>query len=502
MKKILFQIVFFLAIGPCSILFSQSIDWKPIVSINSDYDEFSPSISPDGQSLIFSSARPGGLGDNDIWISRKTENEWSKPENLRTMNSRWHDHEPCFSHDGNYILFSSDRDGSYGTGDIYISYRKGENWSAPQNMGPSINTKNSEKMPSLSMNNSELYFTRIPVNYSKGIVEVEKRQLYMSKRTGNSWSTPKMLEQPVNQYKLESASRILADGLTLLFCSAREGGKGNYDLWKAERENPTSPWSKVTNLSDINTEFSEVYFGTDLSGKTLFLASNRNPRGNFDIYTATLEEEMIDPTVTLQGIVSDSDNGKPLESEIIVELFEGKKVIPFSITSDKESGKYSITLPKGSRYSITAEKEGYLFFSRELNLNNIEEAQTITEEIQLHPLKAGEKVVFKTIYFVPDSAQLLPESFPALQRLLELMQNNSELRIRIEGHVADVGVSQKEAMKLSLQRAEAVRKYLIRKDIGPERLEIMGLGGTVPIGDNSIEEGRKLNRRTEIEIIK
>ena len=216
----------------------QKEQWIPIKAINTKYQEFSPTISPDGKYMIFNSNRPGGLGGEDLWISYYSNNQWSKPENLTVLNSPYLDQCPFITYDGQAVLFSSDKDGGYGVADIYIAYKRGNTWSTPVNLGPIINGKDfANNMPSLSMDNKELFFTRMPVDYETSTLIKNQIQIYYSRMENYHWTMPIKLPEPVNQLAMDCAPRIMPDNRTLLFSSIRNGGKGGFDIWAVKRKN-------------------------------------------------------------------------------------------------------------------------------------------------------------------------------------------------------------------------------------------------------------------------
>ncbi len=476
-------------------------DWRPIKEINTKYHEFSMTISPDGSFMIFGSTRPGGLGDKDLWISYFNEGKWTEPENLKKLNSSFHDQEPFITYDGNALLFSSDRDGGMGVGDIYISYRQGKKWSKPVNIGPPVNTRDSEKMPSVSMDNKELFFSRIPVDYKTRSLKKDHIQIFTSVYENNHWLVPVKLSKPVNQLTYDFASRIMPDNRTLLFCSARKGGKGGFDIWRVSRDKPEAKWNKLSNLSSVNTEKNEVHFAFTISGDRMYMTSQRVDEKNYDIYEYIVKEQIIDPTITLQGRITNKKNGEPIESSITVEMFSDLDE-KFNIKSSKKTGEYSVTLPKGGDYSITVESPKFMFYSRRLDLTELSNSFIANVNIGLHPLIAGENIIIRTIYFDPDSHKLRKESRIALNRLVKILKQNPAIRLLIKGHVAKVSASKIDPQWLSKQRAKAVKQYLVENDISPSRLQTKGFGSSNPIGDNSTEEGRIKNRRTEFEILK
>jgi len=104
------------------------------------------------------------------------------------------------------------------------------------------------------------------------------------------------------------------------------------------------------------------------------------------------------------------------------------------------------------------------------------------------------------VYFDFGKATLRPESFPELEELVDFMKNRETIRIEIAGHTDNVG-KDTDNLKLSQQRAETIRNYVLKKGIQPARIIAKGYGATLPIADNSTEEGRQKNRRTEVKIL-
>jgi len=154
---------------------SKDSDWGPPVNlgppINTSSNDLTPWIAQDGLELYFSSARPGGYGDHDIWVAtRVTPNdEWGEPVNLGPpVNTDAAEYYPCLSPDG-LLLFFSDwdnpsygfRPGGHGYSDMWMTRRKSiaDPWEEPVNLGPGINTSAFDCQPRLSPDGSVLYFT-------------------------------------------------------------------------------------------------------------------------------------------------------------------------------------------------------------------------------------------------------------------------------------------------------------------------------------------------------
>ena len=196
---------------------------------------------------------------------------------------------------------------------------------------------------------------------------------------------------------------------------------------------------------------------------------------------------------TLTGKVSEFDSGKPLLAQLIFIDTNIPKV-----TTDPSTGIYKVTVPPGT-YSVKIEAADYVPESAPIVLAKDE---TKIQNFTLKPVpKVGEKVVLKGIYFDFNSAVIKPTSYPVLDDAAKVLQAKPKMRVEISGHTDSVG-SDSYNQKLSYQRANAVRDYLIRyHNIDPTRLVAVGYGESQPIADNRTKSGRDMNRRIEFKVL-
>jgi len=170
-------------------------------------------------------------------------------------------------------------------------------------------------------------------------------------------------------------------------------------------------------------------------------------------------------------------------------------------SSEFSEGLFEIEVPRKGETDIIVSAEGYTFQTITLpNEKAIDDLSLQPLELELTRVEKGGKLSIESIYFKIGSANLEPASIPVLQQLYQMMRENPEIRIEIEGHTDSTGTSAFN-MKLSQQRAMAVADWLIRNGISSTRITTHGYGDTRPVADNSTEEGRRKNRRTEILII-
>ena len=209
--------------------------------VNKSASERGPSISADGLSLYYDSPRSGGYGGSwgDIWVTTRAtkDDAWGAPVNLgSTVNSSYQDVGSSISADGLSLFFSSNRPGGYGQTDIWVTTRATTNepWSEPVNLGPTVNSSASEISPRISGDGRTLFFSDYesgpfrPGGYGGSDIWVTMRAT-----VSDPWSKPVNLGPTLNSSALEGHPAISADGSTIFFMSVRPGGLGGHDLWQA-----------------------------------------------------------------------------------------------------------------------------------------------------------------------------------------------------------------------------------------------------------------------------
>lgn len=165
--------------------------------------------------------------------------------------------------------------------------------------------------------------------------------------------------------------------------------------------------------------------------------------------------------------------------------------------SDKD-GKCFFVLLKGNEYIITYKNYGKDVEYSKINIPQIDRLKELKVVVKFQPARA---YTLDNVLFATGNAQLKHSSYKALDELAEAMKAKPTMEIEIAGHTDNVG--EKDAnMKLSQERAESVRNYLISKGIASNRITAKGYGDTQPIADNNTDAGKAQNRRTEVKIIK
>ncbi len=481
--------------------------------VNTERAEYSPVLTADGEQLLF--VRVTEQGGEDFYLSRKVKDEWQEAEPIAELNTRLNEGAPAFSADGKQIIFTicNSRKG-LGSCDLYFSRRTSTGgWTAPQNLGPPVNTAAWESLPSLSADGKRLFFSSSREGGQGG------KDLWVSRRLRNGkWSKPKNLGDVINTAGDEMAPFIHADGKTLYFMSSGHPGMGGFDLFMS-RQREDGSWSEPLNLGyPINDMSSEGALYVAPNGYRAFYASDRDgPLEGIsafviqqnskptDIYAFDLPEAVRAQACTYAKIrIYDRMTNDPLRALVgLRDLKDGGRFIWRQQAS--EDGELLCLLPLGTDYALEIAQSGYLFYSDHFALaeeRSVEEPYLLS--VGLIPVPRDEElaraldqaVVLRNVFFDSGSAELRPESQYELNRLARLLKENYQLKIEIRGHTDEVG-REEDNLELSRQRAEAVRRYLIEKGIAEDRLTARGFGESRPIADNDSPEGRQKNRRTE-----
>jgi outer membrane protein OmpA-like peptidoglycan-associated protein len=337
----------------------------------------------------------------------------------------------------------------------------------------------------------------------EGIETYGDRDIYVSfLRDDGKWSSPLNIGTDVNT-SMEEASPFLApDDKTLYFSSNGYTGYGKHDIYVTRRLDDTwTKWSEPENLGpNINSPDDDSFFNIPATGEYGYFSRNFTDN-NTDIFRFELPKaHRPEPVITIRGKVYDTESRKPIGARIFYEtLPEGKEIgIAYS---DPVTGDYQIILPTGALYGYLAEADGYLSVNANIDLKDTKDYGELRKDLYLSPAVAGTTIIFNNVFFDFDKATLKEESYPELNRTIEFLQENPEVKILVSGHTDKIGTYQYN-LDLSQRRAQAVVNFLTKGGIGRNRMEARGYGETMPLVSNDDEEeGRELNRRVEMKIL-
>lgn len=462
-------------------------------SINTRDLEYFPSLTIDGTKMIFNRRI---ANDEDFYESNLINGKWTNAKPLGgKVNTNLNEGAQNISQDGQLLIFTGcNYPEGEGSCDLYFSVRTNNGWSEAQNLGPVVNTDLWESSPSLSPDKRDLYFASSrPGGFGGKDIWVTHRLL------NGKWSRPENLGEAVNTSGDESCPFMHADNETLYFNSNGHPGYGMTDLFFSKKVNDSS-WTVAENLGyPINTIDDQGSLIVAADGKTAYYASDGgDSKGGLDIYTFQLRDD-IRPLKTLwvKGKVFDKKTLSGLPSA--VELSDVKSGNVISKLQTDEEGNYLVTLPVGKDYAFNVNRKGYLFYSDNFSLLQSNTDSAFVVNIPLQPIEKGAAIILKNIFFETGKFDLKNESKTELDKLVMLMNDNPNVKIQIDGHTDNVG-QEKDNLLLSANRAKSVVGYLLSKAIAPQRLTFKGFGSSKPVAANTTEEGRALNRRTELSV--
>ena len=263
--------------------------------LNTQFNDMYAVLTKSQLTVYFTSDRPGGLGGDDLWVSRRDsiDSEWGTPENLTVLNTASADSLPMLSSSGNIMYFFSDRPGGCGSGDLWQSKRHPgtDTWSIPVNVGCVVNTGAMENAPAFYANDdvgvTTLYFGS---NRPGGVGDFDVYQTTTTDEDlANATWSPGVLVPEISSLGRDTRTWVRSDGREIFITSDRAGGTGGLDIWLATRENTTDPWSTPVNLgAPLNSGAAEGSPTLTWDGNTLYLFSTRaGGMGLRDIWIST-----------------------------------------------------------------------------------------------------------------------------------------------------------------------------------------------------------------------
>ncbi|HOP03586.1 MAG TPA: OmpA family protein [Tenuifilaceae bacterium] len=453
--------------------------------------------------------------------------------NMRAFNSRQTDFCPAFgSGDYSVIYFTSSRDeasGSQkhaGTGekftDIFVTERdrKGT-WSKPRPLDETINTNYDEGAPSLSTDFTKMYFTRCRTSKRNKL----GCEIFISEKREQGWLTPEAIPLSTDSMVIAHPS-ISSDDLTLYFVSNIPGGYGGNDLWKVTRTTSGDVWGEPINLGpQINTKGNEMFPFIHPDG-TLYFSSDGHPgMGGLDIFKASQNEKgdweidnmrypmnspaddfgVIFETEREAGYFSSrrKDVGTrggdnifffylpPVNFNIIGKVKDDKTQKPIVKADVKlvgsdglivnnatdENGAFRFMLNPNTDYVLIASKEGYLNGKARETTRGLNESKDFEKTISL--TSTAKPIELPNIFYDYDRWELRPESMAALDRLIEVLNDNPTIVIELGAHTDSRGTLDYN-YELSQKRAQSVVNYLIERGIPAERLRAKGYAQSQP----------------------
>lgn len=392
--------------------------------------------------------------------------------------------------------------------DLYITHfertGKGGNdftWTPLENMGDKINTNNGwEAQPSLSADGNTLYYT---VNRPTS----RDNDIYVAHRGEDGEWGQAVPFDVINTDGKDKSPFLHQDSETLYFvsqCTKERPGVGGLDIFYIRQQQDGS-WTEPKNIGyPINSPDDELGLFVSIDGEIAYYSSRVG--GNWNIYSFELYEEARPKSVAiLKGELKDED-GNPVKDATIEIAYEGNDAVE-TIKVNGDDGKYAaiVKTEKKQDIMVTVKKEGHAFDSKLIekeeiaSLDRKEDVAIRGNDLNVKELKKGGAYTINDILFATNSYDLNLKSKFILKGFARFLVENPTITVAIQGHTDDIGDDSKN-MKLSSDRANEVKRYLISLGIDKSRLTAEGFGETQPKVENDSEVNRAKNRRTDFVI--
>ena len=477
---------------------------KPVVTrmseaINTvDGSEYVPVISADGKTLLFcGNFRADSVGGEDIYISHWTEEGWSSAAPIRELCTPDKNEAPlALSADGTTMILFQD-------GMLCTSTKTADGWQAPVQMSEKINISKWQADAMLTSDGKAMLFAAKKAGEYEDIPSVNIFVSLLDEH--GEWGEPIDLGPTINTRSTDRSPVLHPDMKTLYFSTDGRPTRGGLDVYKSTRlrEDSWTEWSEPVSLGKaINTTGTDCWYKISTDGKLAYFAKEGRDY-LYDLYTVPIPEDLQPERVaTISGKITDTQ-GRPIVTVLRWENLETHEQVGQSHT-DPADGSFFIVLPEGKNYGYYIDDAQLFPLANNIDLREQTEAVQIENNITVTTIEQMREeqtpMPLNNLFFATNESTLQPASINELERMVRIL-NIHPYHVEIGGHTDNIG-SDTANQHLSEARAQAVKDYLVQNGIDEKRLQVRGYGESQPRAGNDSEEGRKLNRRVEIRFIR
>lgn len=431
------------------------------------------SISPDGKTLFV-------YRNSKIYEVKVDEIKTVEPKKLsKSINFDYYQDHAYLSKDGNVLLFTSEAEEGLGNIDIYKSVKGSDGqWSAPANLGKTINTPYDEDSPYLSDDGQTLYFA------SKGHPGYGSYDIYKSTLENGEWSSPENLGQPINSPAHDIFLINVPNSNSGYFSSSRKGGHGDMDIYK------------INYIKDATKECTD--FNSDLI--TFSTSILEETKGEFKC-VATLNDnfKVFKQEWKLNGkVIEDQDN----EITGIIPVDGTENIISSKILAYCDTCFELAAICKIGNVSI-GKKE--IIPATEDSIKNPYDPNLKYDYLTKNKLKTL-GITFIPVHFNLNKSDLRQDAVDALDKNAEILLQHKDIAILIYGF-ADSRGTETYNLNLSKNRASHVKEYLLKKGVPGKQIKLTSGKGEQFLTNNCTNDStcddvtHEQNRRVEFLII-
>lgn len=536
-------------------------------NIFTQYHDGAVTFSPDYKEMYYSSNNKQGKSKKDmkdlkIYNAIYKNGQWENSDAFQFNSDEYNNCHPTLSFDGNMLIFASDMKGGYGGMDLYYCVKKDNIWSKPVNLGADINTSGNEIFPYFDVE-GDLYYS------SNGLKGMGGLDIFISHKIRDqfTWSTPVNAGYPFNSIKDDLSFSVSRDGREGYFASNREGGMGEDDIyyWTSNNGsifNSIGPLATLlnpvvkdksngipiegANLSTYVAQSKTNDFKTDQNGEIgqqidpnqlSYVDLSKPGYVNRRIYFNTNDGKTAEPDFTLEKIKSIpfSGNVKDMATNQAIEQANIKlkdtATGEESLVNSTENGAFNTQVSAINDSKVSISKENYLpsEFDLKNSASDYSNGKEIIRDIYLTPapdfkrkkalvndlfgsnakmedIEIGRSLQVKDIYYDFNKWNIRTDASNILDKLVELLNQYPTMQIELSSHT-DCRGTDTSNQKLSQERAQSAVDYLVMHGISLSRLRAAGYGESMiknncADGVPCTEEQHQENRRTEVKILK
>lgn len=474
-------------------------------------------LSEDGKTMIY---YVDNRNYGDVYVSKNEDGKWTKRESIgENINTKENNEPSVYITDaGQTLYWVSDKPGGKGMKDIYMSKMQGDgSWGDGTLLGDNINTPYDEDSPFVSEDGKKLYFS------SRGHSSIGGYDIFVcDKLPDGSWSDPTNLGYPINSVGDDIYFVIQRGTEGFFFTSERTGGFGDKDIYYAEPMKPEDMPNttivagtvidrktgipvdaEVRLLDPVTMKVMETTITDPENGDYRFVLPNCGVEYIIDVKVDGQEGTM--PVVrtgkynVISGKVKDAVTELPLDA--VVELLdpESGNVIE-TVTTNPVTGSYVLTAESGKPYIARVRSNEYLNYYEDFQVEPTDEVIAHYDDIGLQKNTEANKLVITWQFFDVDKFIIKRDYYEDLEHVVRVMKKIPNIKLNVIGHT-DWDNTDEYNQVLSENRAKQVADYLVERGVSRDRLNISGMGETMPLYDNKDPKLKKWNRRVELYII-
>ena len=468
-------------------------------AVNSKAPDYGPALGGNDSVFLFSSKRKRrgltGVVDEDLYTSHREGVSWTDAEPLpKPINSPNNEGSACLSKDGRTIFFARCECATCrGNCDLYTATRgKDGKWGVPKSLGGLVNSPAWDSQPTLSQGEDTLYFA------SDRLGGFGLSDIYFTHKLKNGQWSPAENMGPVVNTRESEVSPFYHPLYHVLYFSSRGQllNFGDFDIYKTYRVG--GHWQEPRNIGPlVNGKGSEYYFTIDRESKNLYYARSEVAEiNNLDLYSFPLPMEAQPlATTRVEGTLIDSVSSKPLNG--IVSIIDTDNGIEVASKFIRPDGTFDFELIEGSHYALLIQSPDFFSVEKQFALRGDTVMTLLTNSINYKlPL------IFKNLEFEAGKANVLPSMQSTLDRIALFLVDHPTFRLSITGHTDTSGDPDVNEQLSQNRAEEIRKYIERKGRLKPNRIESFGYGSTRPLKEERTEADASVNRRVEFRLIK